>query len=265
MDTNIKVLICGAAGRMGRQTVASVLLQQDLTLVGCFDLNNVGKDAGKLAGVEPCGVRISDDLELILTLASPDVMVDFSGGAAAPGNVLTCLSYKVACVVGSTGISEEDVEKIRKKSEETGVPVLIVPNFSIGAVLMMQFAKLAAKHYEWAEIIELHHEKKADAPSGTAIRTAALMKEEREKFKNPVNEEEKIKGVRGGSIDGIKIHSVRLPGLLAHQQVMLGGSGETLTIKHDSLTRECFMPGVMLAIRKVKMLSGMNVGLEAVM
>ncbi|MCD4784369.1 MAG: 4-hydroxy-tetrahydrodipicolinate reductase [Candidatus Eremiobacteraeota bacterium] len=262
----IKVLVCGAAGKMGRQTVKTILQRDNIELVAAVDTTeNAGKDAGELATGKKIGIKIEDSAEKVFKKEKIDVMVDFTNGKASPVNMSAAIFAGCACVVGSTGISQESIDDIRKKSEETGVPVLIAPNFSLGAVLMMRFSKSAAKYFEWAEIIELHHENKIDAPSGTAIRTADLMAQNRETFNSPPAETEKIPGVRGGIRNGIRIHSVRMPGFLAHQEVNLGGVGEVLKIRHDSISRECFMSGVMLAIEKVRDLSGMVVGLENIL
>jgi 4-hydroxy-tetrahydrodipicolinate reductase len=284
-NEKIKVLVCGAAGNMGRQTARSILQQEDMSLVGCFDKYQVGEDLGELLFGKANGIEISDDLTSLLEKEKPQVMVDFTRGDAVAENVLKCLEYCVSCIIRTTGIPDESLEKIRQESEKSGVSVFIAPNFSIGAVLMMKFSKEAAKYYQWAEIVELHHEKKADAPSGTALRTAKLMAQERDSlvlFGTEITDLktlamntppappqggniEKVPGVRGGISDGVRIHSIRLPGLLAHQEVICGGLGETLTIRHDSLSRECFMPGVMLAIRKVGGLRGLVTGLENIM
>lgn len=262
----IKVLVCGSAGKMGRQIVKTILERDNIKLVAAVDtVENIGKDAGELATGKKIGIKIKDSAEKAFEDKKIDVMVDFTNGKAAPANISAALSAGCACVVGTTGISQDDIEKIRVKSEETGTPVLIVPNFSLGAVLMMKFSRSAAKYFEWAEIIELHHENKKDAPSGTAIRTADLMIQNRETFNSPPAETEKIPGVRGGMKNGIRIHSVRMPGFLAHQEVNLGGVGEVLKIRHDSISRECFMSGVILGIEKVRDLSGMVVGLENIL
>lgn len=261
----IKVIVCGAAGSMGRYVVKTVLSREDMELVGALDTCGKGKDAGELATGHDAGILISDDLKKVLAKQNPDVMVDFTKGWAAPENILRCLATNCACVVGTTGISDDNLEKIRAKSEETGVPVLIAPNFSLGAVLMMKFSREAARYFQWAEIIELHHENKADAPSGTALRTAELMSRERPQFNSPRNETEKVRCARGGIHHGVRIHSIRLQGLLAHQEVNLGGLGEVLKIRHDSISRECFMPGVMLGIEKVRSLKGLVIGLEDIL
>jgi 4-hydroxy-tetrahydrodipicolinate reductase len=261
----IKVIVCGAAGGMGMQTVKSILAESDMELVGAIDTaQNAGRDLEEIIGGKT-HVLLSDKLDSILADTKPHVMVDFTKGWIAPSNIIKCLDSGCACVVGTTGISDEDIESIRKKSNETGVPALIVPNFSLGAVLMMKFAAEAAKYFKWAEIIELHHEKKADAPSGTAIRTAEMMVENGGVFLSPDGEIEKIPGVRGGLHEGVRIHSVRLQGILAHQEVNLGGVGEVLKIRHDTISRESFMPGVVVGIRKVRELTGLVIGLEYIL
>ncbi len=261
----IKVIVTGGAGRMGTMTIRTILDQANMELIGAVDVTSVGQDAGTLAGLQPCGVNITDDIHKILKEKSPEVMVDFSQGPVAGDNILACIKAGVACVVGTTGIDDEILRQVEIESLSQGVPVLLAPNFSVGAVLMMQFASQAAQHMKWGEIIELHHEKKADAPSGTALRTARMMSDVRGSFSQTADEIEKLEGARGGVYNGIHIHSVRMPGLLAHQEVRLGATGETLTIRHDSISRECFMPGVMLAVQKVKNLRGLVVGLENVM
>ena len=261
--SKIKVMVCGAAGSMGKFVVKTIMGKENMQLVGAVDIPLFkGKDTGELATGKVNDILINDDVKKVLKTEKPDVMVDFTNGSAAPENLLASLEAGCACVVGTTGISTENMEKIISKQKETGTPMLIAPNFSLGAVLMMKFSKEAAKYFEWAEIIELHHENKKDAPSGTALRTAELMGEEREAFKAPADETEKIPGVRGGLKDGIRIHSVRLQGLLAHQEVSLGALGEVLRIRHDSISRECFMSGVMLAVEKVRSLDGIVIGLE---
>lgn len=262
----IKVIVCGAAGQMGKFVVKTVLGKENMELVGAVDVGScVGADAGELATGKKIGVPVTDDIENLLKEKKPHVMVDFTRGSAAPLNIIPCLTAGCACVVGTTGISTEDMDSIFKKSDTTGVPVMVAPNFSLGAVLMMKFSKEAAKYFDWAEIIELHHENKKDAPSGTSLRTADLMCEEHGEFKSPADEFEKIPGVRGGVRGGIRIHSVRLQGLLAHQEVNLGAVGEVLKIRHDSISRESFMPGVMIAVEKIRGYNGPIEGLENIL
>lgn len=250
----IKVLICGAAGRMGREVVKAISKEEDLSLVGAVDVREVGKDAGELAGVGALGILIEEDLSLALERTSPDIMVDFTTPATVKENIRKAMEKKVVPVVGTTGLKEEDIEEIKGWAKEWGVGAFIAPNFSLGANLMMHMAKLASKYFPNVEIIEMHHEKKLDAPSGTAIRTALLIGKEGELKEEPPS--------RGECVHGVRIHSVRLPGLVAHQEVIFGGLGETLIIRHDSFSRECYMPGVLRAIREAVGLKEVIVGLE---
>jgi 4-hydroxy-tetrahydrodipicolinate reductase len=190
--------------------------------------------------------RLEMPLEAAIDQSSPDVVVDFSVPESAAANASLCLALGIHAVVGTTGITQEQLERLRTEAGESRANCLIAPNFAIGAVLMMEAAKLAAPHLPDCEIIELHHDQKLDAPSGTAKRTAEL-----------------IAVATGGAEP--PIHSIRLPGLVAHQEVIFGGLGQTLTIRHDSISRESFMPGVLLAVRKVGDLDGLAVGLEHVL
>jgi 4-hydroxy-tetrahydrodipicolinate reductase len=180
-------------------------------------------------------------------------------------NIKTSLKAGIDMVVGTTGINEVDISKIEELTEETDTNIIIAPNFAIGAILMMEFSKIAAKYLNQVEIIELHHDQKMDAPSGTAIKTAELINEVRDKQEKEVDEIEKITGARGGEMDGLNIHSVRLPGLVAHQEVIFGGVGQTLKVRHDSIDRRSFMPGVKLAIEKLDEIEGVVYGLDNLM
>lgn len=263
--TDIPIVIAGANGRMGRQCVQAILQQVDLVLVSAFGkAKGVGVDVGVLSGGEPCGILLEDDAESAIAKAAGGVMIDFTLGASAKDNVLTALRHDVACVVGVTAIPPGDEAEMAAAATRRGV--LIAPNFALGAVLMMKFAKESAKYFKWAEIIEYHHERKLDAPSGTARRTADIMRKARDDgFRTPVDSEESVKGVRGGSFGGLRIHSVRLPGKLAHQEVIMAAPGETLTIRHDATDRKCYMPGVLLAVRRAQELTGLTVGLENIL
>lgn len=259
----IPVVVAGATGKMGRVAVQTILGEVDLELVGAVGHSRcLGDDVGMVVTGEPCGVTITADLEEALEKGRGGVLVDFSTASSVKEKVQAAIRHEVACVIGTTGISTQDDEEIHALANSHQHPVLLVPNFSLGAVLMMKFAREAARYYRWAEILEMHHEKKRDAPSGTARRTAELMSRARPGGFRACAGEEVVKGCRGGAIGGIRIHSVRLPGLMAHQQVLLGGEGETLTLRHDSLTRHSFMPGLLLAIHKVHDLRGAVVGLE---
>lgn len=268
---SIKVLVNGAAGKVGREVVKAVSKEKDLQLVGAVDIAEVGVDAGTLVGIKPAGVEIAKDLDRTIKAVKPDVVVDFTHPNVAMGNTRIILRNKVNAVIGTTGLSEENLKEIERLCKENGVNCLVAPNFAIGAVLMMRFSRETAKHFPDVEIIELHHAEKADAPSGTAIKTAEMIAEEISKRDQGLGtsgqgkEIEKIDGVRGGEMDGIHIHSVRLPGLVAHQEVIFGGLGQTLTIRHDSISRESFMPGVVIAIRKIGQKKGLTYGLESIL
>ena len=257
-----KVLVNGACGRMGRAVLKAVTDDAELTLVGAVDITG-GADSGELAGTAKNGVLVETDLATALERLHPDVMIDFTRPDVVYANVLTALAHKVSPVVGTTGLSEEQKTAIKAAAEENDTPACIAPNFAIGAVLMMLMSRQAAKYMPHVEIIELHHDNKLDAPSGTALQTAEMIKEVRASAQQGHPEEkEKLPGARGAKVDGIHIHSVRLPGFVAHQEVIFGGLGQTLTIRHDSINRESFMPGVVLACKKVRDLTGVVVGLE---
>lgn len=249
----IKVGVIGAAGKMGSEVCKAIVADPDTELVGAVDPFSPG------ALIH--GVVIESDLKA-LSVAGAEVAVDFTHPSAVFENVLQCLDAGIHVVVGTTGLGDEEVETIEKAAAESGANAFIAPNFAIGAVLMMQFAKEAARHFERAEIIELHHDQKADAPSGTAIRTAELMEAERGPWPERSDSVESIDAVRGGLVGGVRIHSVRLPGLVAHQEIVFGTEGQTLTIRHDSMDRSSFMPGVILAVKEVVQRPGLTIGLE---
>lgn len=258
----VTVLVNGACGRMGRAVLKAVQEAEDLQLVGAVDITG-GADCGELAGLKANGVKVETDLQAALDRIKPEVMIDFTRPDVVFHNVTTALKAKVSPVVGTTGLSDEQKAEIKKLAEENDTPAFIAPNFAIGAVLMMVMAKQAAKYMPEVEIIELHHDNKLDAPSGTAVQTAAMIAEVRAEHKQGhPDEKEKLMGARGADYEGMHIHSVRLPGYVAHQEVIFGGLGQTLTIRHDSLNRESFMPGVVLAAQKVRGLKGLTVGLD---
>jgi 4-hydroxy-tetrahydrodipicolinate reductase len=238
-----RVAVIGAGGRMGATVCGVVNDADDLELVGRFD---VGDDLGDLGGA--------------------DVVVEFSVPDASPANVAHCVEQGVHVVVGTTGWSDERVRALREQAaSRPGVGVLIAPNFALGAVLMMAFAERAARFYESVEVVELHHPDKVDAPSGTAARTADLIGAAREDAglaPVPDATTHDPDGARGARVRGIPVHSVRLRGLVAHQEVLLGNPGEMLTIRHDSFDRVSFMPGVLAAVRAVADHPGVTVGLE---
>ena len=242
---------------MGREVVRAVTAEHDMQLVAAVDPAAAGEAAG-----ESTAVTITADLASAIAEARPDVVVDFTHPSVVAGNIATTLASGVHCVVGTTGLVPATIEELASRAPE-GVCLFVAPNFAIGAVLMMRFAADAARFLPHAEIIDLHHDRKADAPSGTALRTAALIAEARTEAPGiPGAETETAPGARGAVVDGIAVHSVRLPGLVAHHEVLFGGQGQTLTIRHDSIDRTSFMPGVILAIRETVKHSGLIVGLE---
>lgn len=256
----IRVLVSGAAGRMGREVVRAVLAEDDLELVAAVDPMHAGEALGE--GTE---FTVAGDLAAAIAAATPDVVVDFTHPSAVEGNIRTTLAAGVDCVVGTTGLSEAALAALAAGIPD-GTCLFVAPNFAIGAVLMMRFAAEAARFMPHVEIIELHHDRKADAPSGTALRTASLIADARVSVPAaPGRETEVAEGARGALVHDVTVHSVRLPGLVAHQEVLFGGQGQTLSIRHDSIDRTSFMPGVVLAVRKVGGRSGLIVGLEHLM
>ncbi len=269
----IPVVVNGAVGKMGREVIKAVAQANDMTLVGAIDHNPeyLGKDAGEVAGCGAVEVPILNDLQGTLVMATQEkqlgVMVDFTHPKSVYENVRTAIAYGIRPVVGTTGLSVEQIQDLAEFADKASTGCLIIPNFSIGMVLLQQAAIQASQYFDHVEIIELHHNQKADAPSGTAIQTAQLLAEMGKTY-NPaaVEETEKIPGARGSLADeGIRIHSVRLPGLVAHQEVIFGAIGQVYTLRHDALDRSCYMPGVLLAIRKILQLKSLVYGLEKIL
>lgn len=258
----VKVLVSGANGRMGREVVQAVSRDSECEIVATVDIKSSWEDVGEILGLGK-SVRVESDLTAAIKAHSPQVMVDFTHPKSVVGNIMTALRHGVIPVVGTTGIASEDIEMIRKYCEENNATCFICPNFSIGAVLMMQFAKEASRYLPHCEIIEMHHDQKLDAPSGTAMLTAQMVASQRKAVRQGhPDEEEKIAGARGAEYEGMRIHSVRLPGYVAHQEVIFGGLGQILTIRHDSISRESFMPGVVLACKKIVGRKGLVIGLD---
>ena len=242
----MRVGVLGAKGKVGATIVGAVEAADDLTF-------SVGVDAG-----DPLTLFTDSQTEVVVDFTHPDVVM---------GNLEFLIGSGIHAVVGTTGFTDERIAQVRSwLADKPGVAVLIAPNFAIGAVLSMQFAKQAARFFESVEVIELHHPHKADAPSGTAARTARLIAEARKGMPpNPDATSTGIEGARGADVDGVPVHSIRLAGLVAHQEVLFGTQGETLTIRHDSLDRTSFVPGVLLAVRNVADHPGLTVGIEPLM
>jgi 4-hydroxy-tetrahydrodipicolinate reductase len=257
-----RVIVTGAYGKMGREVLKAVHNDPDLSLVGAVDVKS-GDDAGEVIGIGKLGITINSDLAKVIATTKANVLIDFTRPETVMGNMRTAIINGVYPVAGTTGFSSGDLEEIRALCAKHDVGAIIAPNFAIGAILMMKMAVEAAKYLPHVEIIEFHHDQKLDAPSGTALRTAELIKDVRSGRKQGHPDEfEKITGARGGDYDGMRIHSVRLPGYVAHQEVIFGGLGQTLVIRHDSISRESFMPGVVLAAKKAPYLKGLTFGLE---
>jgi 4-hydroxy-tetrahydrodipicolinate reductase len=258
----IDVIITGAAGRVGREVLRAVTAADDMRVSAAVDPGAAGALLEDGAGGT---ISVTGDLKAALAGSGTRVLVDFTMPTAVEANVRAALAAGVNCVVGTTGVSAEGWAGTAADIPE-GVCLFVAPNFAIGAVLMMRFAEMAARHMPHAEIIELHHDRKLDAPSGTAIHTAARIAAARGAAPAaPGRETEVFPGARGAEVGGVPVHSVRLPGLVAHQEVLFGGQGQTLTIRHDSIDRSSFMPGVLLAIRGVVSRSGLVMGLEELM
>jgi 4-hydroxy-tetrahydrodipicolinate reductase len=266
----IPVVVNGAAGKMGREVIKAVANAKDMVLVGAVDANPLlrGQDIGEIVGIAPLDVPVLDDLQSVLVLATQEkvqgVMVDFTHPNAVYENVRSAIAYGVRPVVGTTGLSAAQIEELADFADKASTGCLIAPNFAIGVLLMQQAAIQAAQYFDHVEIIELHHNQKADAPSGTAIKTAEMLAELGKAFNPPlVSEKETLAGARGGlGPENIPIHSVRLPGLLAHQEIIFGAPGQIYTLRHDTSDRACYMPGVLLGIRKVTELKSLVYGLE---
>jgi 4-hydroxy-tetrahydrodipicolinate reductase len=250
--SQIKVGVVGAGGKMGRAVCVAVALDHDLELVAAIDRSSVGETRH--------GITITGDLRSLAD-AGCDVVVDFTNAASARVTVPWLAMHGMHAVVGTTGFTDADIDAFR--SEFSGSNCVVVSNFSISAVLMMRFAELAAPYFDSAEIIELHHDEKIDAPSGTAMHTASRMAEASDTWAKDPTKKKLLTGARGGEgPGGIRIHSVRMRGMVAHQEVLLGTTGQSLSIRHDSYDRDSFMPGVLLAVKAVADHPGLTVGLD---
>ena len=270
----IPVLVSGALGKMGSEVVNSVLNSSDCELVAAIDINekNNGQNISQLLNLKSSEVFVSNDLEGSLCSISQEyrndtfnpVLVDFTHPDSVFENTRSAIAYGISPIVGTTGLSPSQIKDLSVFAQKADVGCAIIPNFSVGMVLLQQAASVAAKFYDNIELIEMHHNQKADSPSGTCIKTAEMIEEYPKRYNQSiVKESESLKGVRGGVRDsGLNIHSIRLPGLLAHQVVIMGSPGETYTIRHDTIDRKAYMPGVLQAIRKIGNFNSLIYGLE---
>jgi len=283
-SAKIPVVVNGALGKMGRAIVKAVAEADDMTIVGAIDRNPklIGQDIGEVIGIGPLEIPVLNDLEATLVAAqnevpsatdtanggvSSAVMVDVTHPDSVYGSVRAALAYGVRPVVGTTGMSNQQIQDLAEFADKASTGCLLIPNFSIGMVLLQQAALQAAAYFDHVEIIELHHNQKADAPSGTAVKTAQMLSELNKSYNPPqVEETEKMTGARGSQTkDGVRIHSVRLPGLIAHQEVIFGAAGQSYTLRHDTSDRVCYMPGVLLSIRRVLPLKSLVYGLDKIL
>lgn len=251
----IKVAVCGACGKMGQEVVKAVMADPEFELVAKIDL--ICEGVGYYKSIEEASKK-----------TKIDVLVDFTQPKSIFENAKLCLNLGVRPVIGTTGLLDEQISELKQLSKDKNISCFIAPNFTTGAVLMMMFAATAAKYFDNAEIIELHHNQKKDAPSGTAVKTAKMMGESADKTfaKGNCAEEELIKGSRGGiSYNDIRIHSVRMPGYIASQEVIFGASGQVFKIRHDSMDRTCYMPGVIMSIKHVMKNNDFVFGLENIL
>lgn len=256
----IRVGVIGALGKMGQEVIKALTHADDIELVAAVDVNGIDRPVYQ-------EVRIMGDLKSAIEITKPDIMVDFTQPKSVYENAIICLNNGVKPVIGTTGLTDEQIAELEKLTKEKGLGCFIAPNFTTGAILMMRFAQMAAKYFDNAEIIELHHNQKKDAPSGTAIKTALMMSEEKSTFeKDNCEEVETIQGSRGGkSYSDIRIHSVRMPGYIASQEVIFGASGQIFKIRHDSMDRQCYMAGVLLAVKHTSSNNEFIYGLEKIM
>ena len=259
----IKVVVHGASGKVGQEVVNALCLEPETRVVGAVDMK-AAADSLPLpdgSGTVPFSASLND----ILSKVKTDVMVDFTVAKASLAAARLAAKKGVNLVIGTTGFSADELAEIEKLAKSNNIGIVVAPNFALGAVLMMHLAKIAAKYMDYAEIIELHHHLKADAPSGTALSTAEAMAASRGKAFTSPPEPGNPQTSRGEQVQGIALHSVRLPGLMAHQEVIMGAPGQTLSIRHDTINRECYMPGVILAVKEVGKRRKFIYGLDALL
>ena len=261
---SITVAVHGALGRMGREVTAAICRDPELDMVGAVDIQ-AAEDQLPLPDTSR-GVPLSSNLKALLEVCHPDVLVDFTIAEASMSAARIATEQGVNLVIGTSGLSDDDVREIEQLCLVNKVGAVVAPNFALGAAVLLDLAKTAARFFDHVEVIELHHSGKADAPSGTALATARAMLQSRgEPFVYPLTKKENVSGTRGGQIDGVAVHSVRLPGLVASQEVIFGAPGQTLSLRHDTTSRECYMPGVMLAVKEVVKRRGLVHGLDALL
>ena len=271
----IPVIVAGATGKMGRETIKTLVRLPDMELIGAIGRRHLGEDIGTVLGLGELEIPVTDNLEVVLAQSAQEkarqnlkcVLVDFTHPSLVYDNIRRSIAYGVYPVVGTTGLTEAQVRDLAEFTDKAGMGGVIAPNFSIGMILLQQAAIQASQYFQHVEIIEMHHNQKADAPSGTAIKLAQALSELGQTFNAPtVQEKEHLAGARGAVMgENIRIHSLRLPGVVAHQEVIFGAMGETYHLRHDVTDRSCYMAGVVHAIRRVTSLQSLVYGLEKIL
>ena len=257
----IRVVINGATGKMGTETVNAVCREDDLALIGAACRSERGPALAIPGGNE---VPLSTNLEDLLQQTRPDVLVDFTNVGACMAAAATAAAYSTNLVIGASGLTDEHLHQLDALANDKNVGIIVAPNFALGAVVLKRLAEQAAEFFEYVDIIEAHHEAKIDAPSGFAMALAKSIGD-RKQFTRNYPEKENLPGTRGGEYNGVTIHSIRMPGLSAHHEVIMGAPGQTISLRHDTLGRDCYMPGVLRCIREVVKQQGLVVGLENIL
>lgn len=262
---SIRVLLNGAAGKMGLAMAAFILADPGFELAAAVDIKDIGRDLGELACGKNCGVLIESDLATAVDKARPDVMLDFTDPETVGEGVRTALSKGLDCVVGTTGLADAELQEADALARAAGVGLIVAPNFALSAVLMTRFARETARYFPDYELVETHHDKKKDAPSGTALSMVRAIGQVRAPHRQGRSDAyEEVAGCRGGDYDGARVHSVRLPGVVARHEITFGGPGQLLTIRQECTSRECFWPGVRLALLRVGETKGLVYGLDSI-
>jgi 4-hydroxy-tetrahydrodipicolinate reductase len=261
-----KIAIFGICGKMGTSMTKELLKEKDIEVICGFDKLNIVKDMGYALGIGENNIKIFNRYEDVRNL-NPDIIIDFTNAEAASETINWALNEGIDIIVGTTGFKKDELIKIEERANKSRSKVFIVPNFAIGAILMIKISQMIAKYFDGCEIIELHHDEKKDAPSGTSILTAQQITQVKEfnatRLKD--GETETVDSSRGAFYGGVHIHSIRMPGVMAHQNVIFGTYGQTLSIKHDSIDRSCFFPGLLLAIRKIDEMQNYTYGLDKIL
>jgi 4-hydroxy-tetrahydrodipicolinate reductase len=261
MMASIRVVVNGATGKMGMETVAAIAREDGLKLVGATCRRERGNSLALPSGRE---VPLSTNLEDLLTQTHPDVMVDFTNANACMEAVLVAAAHSTNMVLGSSGLTEEHLRQLDALAHDNNLGIIVAPNFALGAVVLKKLVEQAAPYFDYVDIVESHHEAKIDAPSGFALAMARGIGNQKQ-FTRNITEKENLPNTRGGEYHGVTIHSIRMPGRSAHHEVIMGAAGQTISLRHDTLGRDCYMPGVIRCIREVVKKPGLTVGLENIL